>query len=169
MARPRLRKGDSIDGFVVGDLVHKGGMALVWEATHPDRPGEPLLMKVPRLFEGEDPAAIVSFEMEQMILPRLSGPHVPRFVAAAGFEEQPYLVMERVPGASLLPRLKELPLPPADVAAVGARVAAALDTLHRQHVVHPPAAGGSLQDLEGGECRTARKGGQSPGRSRCSM
>ncbi len=136
MARPRLRKGDSIDGFVVGDLVHKGGMALLWEATHPDRPGEPMLMKVPRQFEGEDPAAIVSFEMEQMILPRLSGPHVPRFVAAAGFEEQPYLVMERVPGASLLPRLQELPLPPADVAAVGARVAAALDALHRQHVVH---------------------------------
>ncbi|MBD0274674.1 MAG: serine/threonine protein kinase, partial [Acetobacteraceae bacterium] len=136
MPKPRLRKGDTIDGFVVGDLVHTGGMALLWEAAHPDHPGTPLLMKVPRLFEGEDPAAIVSFEMEQMILPRLSGPHVPRFVASAGFEAQPYLVMERVPGASLLPRLQELPLPPADVAAVGARVAAALDALHRQHVVH---------------------------------
>ena len=136
MARPRLRKGDSMDGFAVGDLVHAGGMALLWEAAHPDRPGEPMLMKVPRLFEGEDPAAIVSFEMEQMILPRLSGPHVPRFVAAAGFEAQPYLVMERVPGSSLLPRLPELPLPPGEVAAIGARVAAALDALHRQHVVH---------------------------------
>ena len=136
MARPRLAKGDSIDGFAVGGLVHTGGMALLYEAAHPDRPGESMLMKVPRLFEGEDPAAIVSFEMEQMILPRLSGPHVPRFVAAAGFERQPYLVMERVPGPSLLPRLKELPLPAAEVAAIGARVAAALDALHRQHVVH---------------------------------
>jgi eukaryotic-like serine/threonine-protein kinase len=135
VSRPRLRKGDAVDGFVVGDLIHSGGMALLWEATHPDHPG-PLLMKVPRLFEGEDPAAIVSFEMEQMILPRLSGPHVPRFVAAAGFETQPYLVMERVPGASLLPRLKELPLPPDEVAAIGAGVATALDALHRQHVVH---------------------------------
>ena len=107
VSRPRLRKGDTIDGFVVGDLVHTGGMALLYEATRPDRPGEPMLMKVPRLFEGEDPAAIVSFEMEQMILPRLSGPHVPRFGAAAGFERQPYLVMERVPGSSLLPRLGE--------------------------------------------------------------
>lgn len=135
MPKPRLHKGDSLDGFVVGDLVHTGGMALLWEATHPDHPG-PMLMKVPRLFEGEDPAAIVSFEMEQMILPRLSGPHAPRFVAAAGFERQPYLAMERVPGPSLLPRLRELPLPPAEVAAIGARVAAALDALHRQHVVH---------------------------------
>jgi eukaryotic-like serine/threonine-protein kinase len=136
VSRPRLRKGDSIDGFVVGDLVHSGGMALLWEATHPDHPDTPMLMKVPRLFEGEDPAAIVSFEMEQMITPRLSGPHVPRFIAAAGFETQPYLVMERVPGTSLLPRLQELPLPPAEVAAIGARVATALDALHRQHVVH---------------------------------
>jgi hypothetical protein len=31
----------------------------------------PLLMKIPRVAEGEDPAAIVSFEMEMMILPRL--------------------------------------------------------------------------------------------------
>jgi len=136
VSRPRLRKGDTIDGFVVGDLVHSGGMALLYETAHPDRPGEPMLMKVPRLFEGEDPAAIVSFEMEQMILPRLSGPHVPRFVAAAGFERQPYLVMERVPGPSLLPRLRDLPLPSAEVAGIGARVATALDALHRQHVVH---------------------------------
>ena len=136
MSRPRLRKGDTHDGFLVGDLVHSGGMALLWEVTHPDHPGGPLLMKVPRLFEGEDPAAIVSFEMEQMILPRLSGPHVPRFVAAAGFERQPYLVMERIPGPSLLPRLQDVPLPLDEVAAIGARVAAALDALHRQHVVH---------------------------------
>src|SRR3712207_98863 len=136
MPKPRLRRGDSIDGFVGGDLVHKGGMALLWETTHPDRPGEPMLMKVPRLFEGEDPAAIVSFEMEQMIPPRLPGPHVPRSVAAAGCERQPSLAMERVPGPSLLPRLQELPLPPAEVAEIGARVATALDALHRQHVVH---------------------------------
>jgi eukaryotic-like serine/threonine-protein kinase len=44
--------------------------------------------------------------------------------------------MERVPGASLLPRLRELPLPPGEVAEIGARVATALDALHRQHVVH---------------------------------
>ena len=31
--------------------------------------------------DGDEPAPIVGFEVEQMILPRLSGPHVPRFVA----------------------------------------------------------------------------------------
>nr|WP_304502902.1 bifunctional serine/threonine-protein kinase/universal stress protein [Caldovatus aquaticus] len=71
-----------------------------------------------------------------MILPRLSGPHVPRVVAAAGFERQPYLVMERLPGPSLQARLSALPLGAEEVAAIGARVAEALDSLHRQDVVH---------------------------------
>jgi nucleotide-binding universal stress UspA family protein len=110
-------------------------MATIWEVTHPDHPG-PLLMKVPVMSEGVDPAAIVGFEMEQMILPRVSGRHVPAFVAQGDFSMQPYLVMERIPGPSLLPKLQELPLPWAEVARLGANIATALDDLHRQHVVH---------------------------------
>lgn len=136
MALPRLPPGTVLDGFTIGPLLHKGGMAALHETTHPDWPDTPLLMKLPRLQEGEDPAAIVSFEMELMILPRLSGPHVPRFVAARGFEAQPYLVMERIAGASLRPMMDDLPRPVAEVAALGARIARALDSLHRQHVVH---------------------------------
>jgi serine/threonine protein kinase len=127
--------GQTIDGFEVGPLLHEGGMALLHRAS---RPGDdtPLLMKVPRLRQGEDPAAIVSFEMEQMIMPRLSGPHVPRFVAMAGFEASPYIVMERIEGPTLSSRLREVPLPVDEVAAIGAAIADALDDLHRQHVVH---------------------------------
>jgi protein-serine/threonine kinase len=135
MARLSLDEGEELDGFRIGARLHVGGMAALWEATHPDH-DFPILMKVPRLAEGEDPAAIVSFEMEQMILPRLSGPHVPRFVAAGGFDRQPYLAMERIPGGSLLPLVEQLPLPIDRIAAIGARVADALDALHRQHLVH---------------------------------
>src|SRR3954465_15398871 len=135
MAKPRLETGATIDGFIVGELIHSGGMALLWELTRADLE-MPLLMKVPRLFEGEDPAAIVGFEMEQMILPRLSGPHAPRFVAAAGFDARPYIVVERIAGASLLPLIEETPLAPQWVADIGAKVAAALHDIHRQHVIH---------------------------------
>jgi hypothetical protein len=55
----------------------------------------PLLMKLPRVSEGEDPAAIVSFEMEQMILPRLSGAHVPACFAAGDFSTQPRTCQNR--------------------------------------------------------------------------
>ena len=135
MNRRRIQPGLDLDGFLIAERVHQGGMASIWAASHPDF-SFPLLVKVPVLTEGADPAAIVGFEMEQMILPRLSGPHVPRYIAQGQFETQPYLVMERIPGTSLLPALKQLPLPITEVAKLGARIATALEDLHRQHVVH---------------------------------
>ena len=131
----RLQTGSVIDGFLIGDAVHKGGMSRLWSVTRPDET-VPMLMKIPILNEGEDPAAIVSFEMEQMILPRLKGPHVPRFVANGDFATQPYIVMERITGATLLPSLKALPLPAEEVARLGAGIAQALDALHQQKLVH---------------------------------
>ena len=150
MAKPLLETGQTIDGFVVGPQLHKGGMAILWEVTKPGI-DIPLVMKVPVLFEGEDPAAIVGFEMEQMILPRLSGPHVPRFVAAGDFATQPYIVMERVPGPSLITRLETLPLPAEEVARLGAAIARALDDLHRQHVVHLDVKPSNILFRDGGE------------------
>src|SRR3982750_5025043 len=117
MADHSVQPGAVIDGFKLEECVHRGGMATLWSVTRGDI-GVPLLMKIPRVSEGEDPAAIVSFEMEQMILPRLSGPHVPTFVAAGDFAVQPYLVMERIAGKTLLARLPELPLPYAEVAEI---------------------------------------------------
>jgi serine/threonine protein kinase len=136
MVKPTLEPGSLIDGYRVEEQLHRGGMATLWRVSCPELPDTPLLMKVPRIGEGEDPAAIVSFEMEQVILPRVSGPHVPRFVAAGDFSVQPYIVMERVAGETLLPRLSQLPLPYAEVAAMAMKIAIALDHLHRQHVIH---------------------------------
>ncbi len=135
MAKVHLEEGSVIDGFTIGTRVHKGGMAIFYEVTHPDH-RIPMLMKVPMLNEGEDPAAIVGFEMEQMILPKLSGRHAPHFIAAGDFAVQPYLVYERIPGETLYKRIDNLPMPAEEAASIGAKVAAALNDLHRQNVVH---------------------------------
>lgn len=135
MVKPLLTAGSIIDGFRLEAAVHRGGMATLWRVTR-DGIDTPMLMKVPHIAEGADPAAVVSFEMEQMILPRLSGPHVPKCFGVGDFALQPYIVMEQIPGQSLLSRLSDLPLPYAEVADIGAKIATALDDLHRQHVVH---------------------------------
>ncbi len=135
MARHAVRPGAVIDGFTIGECVHSGGMATLWSVTRPDIT-TPLLMKVPRVAEGEDPAAIVSFEMEQMILPRLSGPHVPAFFAAGDFMRQAYVVIEVIPGTTLYGRLGELPLPYGEAGAIAGKIATALADLHRQNVIH---------------------------------
>ena len=71
-----------------------------------------------------------------MIMPMLSGPHVPRFIQSGDLSVQPYIVMEFLSGKSLRARLDEIPLAFAQVADVGARVATALHDLHGQQVIH---------------------------------
>ena len=135
MTPSKVASGAVIDGFTIGERVHSGGMATLWSATHPDIAGR-LLMKIPRVSEGEDPAAIVSFEMEQMILPKLRGPHVPAWYAGGDFARQAYVVIERIPGDTLYKRLQELPLAYEEARVLGGKIADALCDLHRQDVIH---------------------------------
>ena len=127
--------GEMVDGFLLEERLHQGGMANLWRVTHPELRG-PMLMKVPRIQGGEDPATIVGFEVEMMILPMLKGVHVPRFIAKGDFATRPYIVMEHIAGDSLRPKLDAAPLPIDEIASLGARVATALHDLHRQHVIH---------------------------------
>jgi serine/threonine protein kinase len=145
-----IEAGSTIDGFRVGEQLHRGGMATLWSVMRSDLDG-PMLMKVPSIGERSDPAAIVSFEMEQMILPRLVGLHAPRLVAAGSLEKQPYVVMEQISGTTLLKRLPDLPLSYADVAAIGRKIAVALAALHGQHVVHHDIKPSNIMFRETGE------------------
>lgn len=139
-----VHAGMCIDGYRVLEQLHQGGMASIWSVQREFTHGHvadglhdlPLVMKVPRIQDGRDPASIVGFEVEQMILPSLGGPHVPRFVARGDFTRLPYIVMERIAGPSLRARLDAAPLPLDEVIELGWRVATALHELHRQGLVH---------------------------------
>jgi eukaryotic-like serine/threonine-protein kinase len=150
MAKLSVQPGAVIDGFTVGERLHSGGMATLWSVTRPDI-AAPLLMKIPRVSEGEEPAAIVSFEMEQMILPRLSGPHVPACYATGDFARQAYVVIEPIPGKTLYSRLNELPLPYEEVSGIVGKVAVALADLHRQNVIHHDIKPSSIMFRPSGE------------------
>ena len=135
----RPETGMIIDGFRLEERLYQGGMALLWRVTQPAAERQspmPLLMKMPFLGDNDDPTAIVGFEVEQMIMPKLTGAHVPQFVAAGDFTSNPYIVMEQIAGDSLRARFDKAPLAPEEVAAIGAKVANALHDLHRQQVIH---------------------------------
>ena len=124
-------EGMEIDGFTLGARLHQGGVASIWAVG----PGRDLVMKVPTILDGYDGPTIVGFEVEQMIMPRLTGPHVPRVVAVGGFDDMPYIVMEAVGVGSLLERMRG-PMGLSEVVEVSARLAAAVHALHLQHVAH---------------------------------
>src|ERR1041384_6108537 len=130
----RLEPGVTIDGFRLEAPLKPGGMANLWHVTHPEH-ALSMVMKLPFVQPGEHPIAIISFEVEGMILPRLTGEHAPRFVKAGDFSN-PYIVMEFIAGTSLKARLDDTPLGADEVAAIGAKIASALHDLHSQRVIH---------------------------------
>jgi len=136
--RCRYRPGDVVDGFTVGPRMHEGGNGYLFHVTAPaDRdPGFPLLMKVPAIGPGEPAISIVGFEVEEMILPMLRGRAAPRVVATGDLLRSPYIVMERIDGESLAAKAQAAPLPPDEVARIGAAIADALVEIHAQDVVH---------------------------------
>jgi serine/threonine protein kinase len=126
-------------------------MATLWTVTHPGI-NVPLLMKIPLISEGEDPATIVSFEMEQMIVPRLAGPHVPGCFGSGDFDRQAYVVIERIPGKTLYDRLGGLPIPYEEARVIAGKIATALADLHRQNVIHHDIKPSSIMFRPSGEC-----------------
>lgn len=136
-----LGPGTEIDGFRVVDCIHAGGMAHIYAVEYAEQadrsPGFAMAMKIPRMTAGDGAENIVSFEVELQILPVLTGPHVPRFVAAGDLMRLPYLVMEYIPGQTLqhwldAPGRCDL----STIARLGAATAHAAHSLHQQNVCH---------------------------------
>jgi serine/threonine protein kinase len=133
--KERLQPGTEIDGFRLDECIHSGAQGLIFRVT---RPGDQLqmIMKVPRFGQGEAAENLISFETEANIMPALSGPHVPRFIAAGSLEHTPYLVTEWVEGESLESLLQRGTLRADQIQRVGATLADALHSLHRQDAIH---------------------------------
>ncbi|MBE7939475.1 MULTISPECIES: bifunctional serine/threonine-protein kinase/universal stress protein [Ramlibacter] len=139
-----MAPGTELDGFLVEDCVHAGGMAHIYRVRYAAagrEPPFPLAMKVPRMAGSDGTETIVGFEVEHQMLQVLAGPHVPRFVAAGDLARTPFLVMEYVQGRTLQAWLDEAEdrreRPAAElIARLGAAVATAAHSLHLQEAVH---------------------------------
>ena len=139
-----LEPGSVLDGFVIGELVHSGGMAHIYHVTYTEGrsdPGFPMAMKVPRMASDDGAENIVSFEIEHQLMQVLGGAHVPRFVAAGDLSRVPYLVMEYVQGRTLDHWLDEARASKqrpdaATIARLGHAMAQAAHSLHKQNAVH---------------------------------
>jgi eukaryotic-like serine/threonine-protein kinase len=131
----QLRSGSVIDGFTLQSKFAKGGMGSLWRATKAGI-DYPLVLKMPFVDPGQDVSTIVGFEVEEMILKRLSGPHVPKFVGSGDLSQTPYIAMELVQGENLEHSLVKAPLPAAELQRIGIAVAIAIGALQRQRVIH---------------------------------
>jgi serine/threonine protein kinase len=135
-----LEPGAVLDGFVIEECIHSGGMAHIYRVRYADSqrsPGFDMAMKIPRMTAGDGGENIVSFEVECQIIQALHGHHVPRFVAAGDLDRVPYLVMEYINGHTLEHWLTAEARPDVqEVARLGAAMARAAHALHQQNTVH---------------------------------
>lgn len=139
-----LEPGTLLDGFVIDECIHSGGMAHIYSVRYANAartPDFPMVMKVPRMTADDGAENIVSFEVEHQLMQVLNGPHVPRFVAAGDLQNLPYLVMEYVAGKTLdhwLPQsdAPSAPIAPEVLAQLGAAMAHAVHSLHKQNACH---------------------------------
>ncbi len=133
-----------IDGFLIEECLHAGGMAHIYSVRYadPNIPSKfPMVMKVPRMTAGDGGENIVSHEVEQQILQALSSPYAPRFVAAGDIERLPYLVMEHIAGKTLQQIIDEhtdskQAFTPPEICQIGSALARATHHLHQQNICH---------------------------------
>ncbi len=135
-----LEPGAELDGFLIGECIHSGGMAHIYQVHYADGrpgPGFPMAMKIPRMTAGDGAENIVSFEVESQIMQVLTGNHVPRFVAVGDLSRVPWLVMEYVHGRTLQHWLDaEMRPSVGEIIHLGVAMAHAVHALHQQNTVH---------------------------------
>ena len=90
------------------------------------------------------------FEREAKTISSLSHPHICALFDVGQTQERAYLVMEYLDGESLAERLAKGPLPIDQVLRIGIEVASALDSAHRQGVIHRDIKPGNIMLTRGG-------------------
>jgi eukaryotic-like serine/threonine-protein kinase len=119
--------------YRLDERIGSGGVADVYRATD-EVLRRPVALKLFR-FDAEG-CDVRRIETEMRTLARLQHRGLVTLYDAGLADRIPYLVMELVPGPSLAQRLADGTLTPAQTAAVGTQVAAALDYVHGRGVVH---------------------------------
>jgi serine/threonine protein kinase len=132
-------------------LMHRvgtGAMGVVWQA-HDERLNRTVAIKQvllqPGLSQEETEEALERCQREGRIAAKLHHPNAVTVFDVVDEDDAPWLVMEYVPNQSLAAAMKERgSLPPLEVAAIGAQIAAALAAAHAAGIVHRDVKPGNI-------------------------
>ena len=130
-----LNPGTRLGPYEVLEPLGSGGMGEVYRARD-TRLGRDVAVKV--LHEGTalDADARRRFRGEGIALCRLSHPNVAAVFDVGAQGDVDFLVMELIPGASLAERLREAPLPAAEILPLALQLAEGLTSAHEGGIVH---------------------------------
>ena len=134
--------GDVVLGsrYRVDALLGQGTVAQVYRVRHLDLDTERILKVVSQDRLGTDPGLWAEchslFELEAQVAAQVESDHVLRVHDFQQVEDRLYLVVEYAPGGSLARRLREGLLPVEQAVSITRDIAAGLEALHKQRVIH---------------------------------
>ncbi len=129
-----LKTGDWIDGFEVGEILHSGGMATVFQARDVVS-NQIVALKVPFGDILNRPIQYYHYQNEERISRYLSHPSIVRFYYT--FRTRQYVVLEKIDGDDLRKRIgtnKRIPL--LDACDLVYQIGDGLTHLHEQGIIH---------------------------------
>ncbi|MFI5027781.1 MAG: protein kinase [Solirubrobacterales bacterium] len=134
MGEPAI--GSTLGGYRIDALIARGGMGVVYRATHLalDRP---VALKVIARHLADDGSFRERFLTESRLAARLDHPNVVPVYDAREEGGELFVAMRLIEGSDLKRRIAaEGPLPPAEAVELLAQIAAALDAAHAAGIVH---------------------------------
>jgi Tol biopolymer transport system component len=144
--------GKSLLHYEIAEQIGKGGMGEVYRARDTKLEREVALKILPPELIG-DPEREARFQREARALASLQHPNV---ASVYGFEEAEgyrFLVMELVPGAELSQRLRQGPVPVAEVRRIAGQIAAGLEAAHENGIVHRDLKPANIMETPEGEVK----------------
>jgi CHASE2 domain-containing sensor protein len=140
MVSLRMRKTlvleTKIGPYILHEELGRGGMAVVYRATHPQTGEEVALKQLLPQFTADE-QSLIRFLMETDLLRQLDHPNIIRIIDAGDINKCPYYAMELINGPSLDDVLKEKGrLSNTEVRQIGGAVARALVKAHEAGVIH---------------------------------
>jgi eukaryotic-like serine/threonine-protein kinase len=127
--------GQRLGPYAIQSLLGAGGMGEVYKARD-TRLNRTVALKVLPSAAAADPERRARFEREAQAVAALNHPHICTLHDIGQEDGVTYLVMEHLVGDTLAARLQKGPLPIAQVLTLGAQIAGALATAHREGIVH---------------------------------
>jgi serine/threonine protein kinase len=137
MARetPRLAPGSSVGPYLVGEVIARGGMGVVYRASDV-RLHRDVALKVLAPVGITDQMQVDRFLREARVTASIDHPNVVRIYDVGVVEQQPYMVMELLDGETLRARLHRGTLTPAEVRQIAEDLAKGLSAAHAAGLVH---------------------------------